>query len=118
MRTFDKYRLRAGTPSRAGLRFSPRGLRSSPASACFRIANPQSETPRPHRPRQRTLMTVLHSPQLDSSPWESTEAAPPTRLRVIVNRFVFRAMLFTMGMTAVVLYRVVPDKTVTWRFAK
>ena len=63
-------------------------------------------------------MTVLHSPQLDSSPWESTEAAPPTRLRVIVNRFVFRAMLFTMGMIAVVLYRVVPDKTVTWRFAK
>lgn len=46
--------------------------------------------------------------------------APPTvsRLRVTVNRFIFRGMLFTMGAIAIVLYRVLRNKNVTWRFAK
>jgi len=43
-------------------------------------------------------------------------AVPP--LRVAMNRLLFRSMLFTMGLIAVALYRLIEDKTVTWRFAK
>ncbi|HVN83610.1 MAG TPA: lysophospholipid acyltransferase family protein [Candidatus Binatia bacterium] len=44
--------------------------------------------------------------------------APPTRVRVFVNRLIFRGMLFTMGAIAVVMYRVIRNKNVTWAFAK
>ncbi len=46
--------------------------------------------------------------------------APPavSRLRVTVNRIIFRGMLFTMGSIAVVLYRLLRNKNITWRFAK
>jgi 1-acyl-sn-glycerol-3-phosphate acyltransferase len=41
-----------------------------------------------------------------------------SRLRVFLNRLLFRGMLFTMGAIAVAMYRLVRDKNVTWRFAK
>ena len=37
---------------------------------------------------------------------------------MLLNRVIFRGMLFTMGAIAVVMYRVVRDKRVTWAFAK
>src|SRR5690242_18367613 len=40
------------------------------------------------------------------------------RGRAVLNRFIFRAMLFSMGSIAVVLHRVLPWKTVAWEFAK
>jgi len=40
------------------------------------------------------------------------------RFRVLLNRVIFRGMLFTMGAIAIVMYRVVRDKRVTWAFAK
>ncbi len=40
------------------------------------------------------------------------------RVRAIVNRFIFRAMLFSMGSIAVVLHRVLPWKGVAWAFAR
>jgi 1-acyl-sn-glycerol-3-phosphate acyltransferase len=46
-------------------------------------------------------------------------ASPPvSRARLTINRFIFRTMLFTMGLVAVILYRLVPSKQLTWRFAK
>lgn len=47
---------------------------------------------------------------------DQTSVTP--RFRVALNRVVFRAMLFSMGTIAVILYRVLPDKRVAWRFAK
>ena len=44
--------------------------------------------------------------------------AEASRFRVFVNRLLFRGMLFTVGAIAVVMYRVIPNKNVTWRFAK
>ncbi len=41
-----------------------------------------------------------------------------SRLRIFVNRLLFRGMLFTMGAIAVAMYRLIRDKNVTWRFAK
>jgi 1-acyl-sn-glycerol-3-phosphate acyltransferase len=41
-----------------------------------------------------------------------------SRLRIFVNRLLFRGMLFTMGAIAVTMYRLIRDKNVTWRFAK
>jgi 1-acyl-sn-glycerol-3-phosphate acyltransferase len=43
-------------------------------------------------------------------------AAEPTRFRVTLNRFLFRAMLFVSGAIAIAMYRV--SKPLTWRFAK
>ncbi|HEY2773005.1 MAG TPA: lysophospholipid acyltransferase family protein [Candidatus Binatia bacterium] len=40
------------------------------------------------------------------------------RARVIANRLIFRAMLFTMGSIAVVLHFVLRREEQTWRFAK
>lgn len=40
------------------------------------------------------------------------------RLRVFVNRLILRAMIFTMGTVAVVMYRVLPNEDTTWRFTK
>ena len=45
-------------------------------------------------------------------------AIEASRLRIFINRFLFRGMLFTMGAIAVVMYRLIRDKNVTWRFAK
>jgi 1-acyl-sn-glycerol-3-phosphate acyltransferase len=45
-------------------------------------------------------------------------AAPAPRFRIFLNRFLFRGMLFTMSAIAVVMYRLLPNKNVTWRFAK
>ena len=56
------------------------------------------------------------SPEIDSSPALVGAMAPPTRLRVLFNRIVFRAMLFASGLVAIALYRV--SKPLTWRFAK
>jgi 1-acyl-sn-glycerol-3-phosphate acyltransferase len=41
-----------------------------------------------------------------------------SRLRILINRQLFRGMLFTMGVIAVGLYRLRRDKTIAWRFAK
>ena len=48
------------------------------------------------------------------------EALAPVapRFRVLLNRVIFRGMLFTMGAIAIVMYRVVRDKRITWAFAK
>jgi len=43
-------------------------------------------------------------------------AAEPTRLRVALNRVLFRAMLFVCGVIAIGLYRISPP--MAWRFAK
>jgi 1-acyl-sn-glycerol-3-phosphate acyltransferase len=43
-------------------------------------------------------------------------AAEPTRFRIALNRFLFRAMLFSSGLVAIALYRV--SRPLTWRFAK
>jgi 1-acyl-sn-glycerol-3-phosphate acyltransferase len=42
--------------------------------------------------------------------------AEPTRFRVVLNRFLFRAMLFSSGLVAIGLYRV--SRPASWRFAK
>jgi 1-acyl-sn-glycerol-3-phosphate acyltransferase len=41
-----------------------------------------------------------------------------SRLRIFLNRLLFRGMLFTMGLIAIAMYRLIRDKNVTWRFAK
>jgi 1-acyl-sn-glycerol-3-phosphate acyltransferase len=56
------------------------------------------------------------SPEIESSPTLVAEVAPPARFRVILNRFIFRGMLFASGAIAIALYRV--SKPLTWRFAK
>jgi 1-acyl-sn-glycerol-3-phosphate acyltransferase len=38
--------------------------------------------------------------------------------RIALNRFIFRAMLFSMGSVAVVLHRALPWKSPAWEFAK
>ncbi len=43
-------------------------------------------------------------------------AAAPTRLRVVVNRVIFRGMLFGAGLIAIGLYRF--SRPAAWRFAK
>jgi len=40
------------------------------------------------------------------------------RVRVVLNRFLFRGMLFVMGAIAVVMYRLLPNKNWTWAFAR
>lgn len=40
------------------------------------------------------------------------------RARAVLNRFIFRGMLFSMGSVAVVLHRTLPWKSVSWEFAK
>jgi 1-acyl-sn-glycerol-3-phosphate acyltransferase len=55
------------------------------------------------------------SPHADSSP-TLVEIAPPTKVRVVFNRVIFRAMLVASGLVAVALYRI--SKPLTWRFAK
>ncbi|MGD0948366.1 MAG: lysophospholipid acyltransferase family protein [Candidatus Binatia bacterium] len=40
------------------------------------------------------------------------------RLRILINRLLFRGMLFASGLIAVAMYRLIDDKNITWRFAK
>lgn len=57
----------------------------------------------------------------DAAPSDTLAIEAPAQaspLRVVLNRFLFRGMLFTMGAIAVVMYRLIPNKNVTWRFAK
>ncbi len=54
-----------------------------------------------------------------TTPAQTETLAPPApRARVLINRVIFRGMLFTMGTIAVVMYRVIRNKNVTWAFAK
>jgi 1-acyl-sn-glycerol-3-phosphate acyltransferase len=49
---------------------------------------------------------------------DATASAGERRTRAVLNRFVFRAMLFSMGSIAVALHRALPWKSVAWDFAK
>jgi len=49
-------------------------------------------------------------------PESASLARPLPRLRVFVNRFIFRAMLFASGVVAIGLYQV--NRKLAWRFAK
>jgi 1-acyl-sn-glycerol-3-phosphate acyltransferase len=40
------------------------------------------------------------------------------RFRIFLNRIIFRGMLFTIGLIAIFMYRVLRNKELTWRFAK
>jgi 1-acyl-sn-glycerol-3-phosphate acyltransferase len=40
------------------------------------------------------------------------------RARALINRWIFRGMLFSMGTIAVILHRVLPWKNVAWAFAR
>lgn len=40
------------------------------------------------------------------------------RARALLNRWIFRGMLFSMGTIAVILHRVLPWKSVAWAFAR
>jgi 1-acyl-sn-glycerol-3-phosphate acyltransferase len=53
---------------------------------------------------------------IESSPALDAKVASPTRVRVFLNRLIFRGMLFVSGGIAIALYRV--NKPLTWRFAK
>lgn len=48
----------------------------------------------------------------------ATAAFPASRARVVVNRLIFRGMLFTMGSIAVAMSLVLPNEKLMWRFAK
>jgi 1-acyl-sn-glycerol-3-phosphate acyltransferase len=61
---------------------------------------------------------VQSSPSVESSSVALTREAAAPRWRILLNRLLFRGMLFSMGLVAVALYRVRRDKTVAWRFAK
>jgi 1-acyl-sn-glycerol-3-phosphate acyltransferase len=57
-------------------------------------------------------------PPPDSTLVADAADAERQRVRAVLNRFIFRGMLFSMGSIAVVLHRVLPSKTVAWEFAK
>ena len=48
----------------------------------------------------------------------STLEAERWRARALLNRWIFRGMLFSMGTIAVILHRVLPSKSVAWAFAR
>jgi 1-acyl-sn-glycerol-3-phosphate acyltransferase len=54
-------------------------------------------------------------PIADTQALEQTER---WRARALLNRWIFRGMLFSMGTIAVVLHRVLPWKSVAWAFAR
>ncbi len=61
----------------------------------------------------------MHSnDSIQSVPFALRPPIEVSRPRIFVNRLLFRGMLFTMGAIAVVMYRLIRDKNVTWRFAK
>jgi 1-acyl-sn-glycerol-3-phosphate acyltransferase len=45
-------------------------------------------------------------------------APPASRVRIFVNRFLFRGMLFAMGLIAVIMYKLLPNKAPVWAFAR
>ncbi len=49
---------------------------------------------------------------------QALEQAERWRARALINRWIFRGMLFSMGSIAVVLHRVLPWKSVAWAFAR
>jgi 1-acyl-sn-glycerol-3-phosphate acyltransferase len=54
-------------------------------------------------------------PIADTQALEQTER---WRARALLNRWIFRGMLFSMGTIAVVLHKVLPWKSVAWAFAR
>lgn len=52
------------------------------------------------------------------APSDAVEMPRVSRPRIILNRILFRGMLFTMGTIAVLMYRLIPNRDLTWRFAK
>jgi len=55
------------------------------------------------------------------APPDSVSAAQPfpvSRVRIVVNRIIFRGMLFTMGSIAVAMSLVLRNENLVWRFAK
>jgi 1-acyl-sn-glycerol-3-phosphate acyltransferase len=60
--------------------------------------------------RRRTMGPIAETQALEHSEhW---------RARALLNRWIFRGMLFSMGSIAVVLHRVLPWKGVAWAFAR
>jgi 1-acyl-sn-glycerol-3-phosphate acyltransferase len=60
-------------------------------------------------------------PIADTQALEAELAASRTarwRARALINRWIFRGMLFSMGTIAVILHRVLPWKNVAWAFAR
>lgn len=60
-------------------------------------------------------------PLADTQALEGELAASRTarwRARALINRWIFRGMLFSMGTIAVILHRVLPWKGVAWAFAR
>jgi 1-acyl-sn-glycerol-3-phosphate acyltransferase len=51
-------------------------------------------------------------------PSESVLAPPAPRVRVFVNRLIFRGMIIVIGSIAVVMYRMIRNKEITWAFVK
>lgn len=51
-------------------------------------------------------------------PQTTVSDLPASPLRIFVNRLIFRGTIFTVGAIALVMFRVIRDKAVTWRFAK
>ena len=49
---------------------------------------------------------------------EQTATPPASRVRIFVNRFLFRGMLFAMGTIAVIMYKLLPNKAPVWAFAR
>jgi 1-acyl-sn-glycerol-3-phosphate acyltransferase len=45
-------------------------------------------------------------------------AQPRRPFRVFLNRLIFRGTIFTIGVVALVMFRVIPNKNTTWRFIK
>ena len=52
---------------------------------------------------------------IESSSELDAKVASPTRVRVFLNRLIFRSMLFVSGGIAIALYRV--SKPLTWRIS-
>jgi 1-acyl-sn-glycerol-3-phosphate acyltransferase len=61
---------------------------------------------------------VPSNDSVQSVPFALRPPIEVSRPRIFLNRLLFRGMLFTMGAIAVVMYRLIRDKNVTWRFAK
>ena len=46
------------------------------------------------------------------------ETVPVSKFRTFLNRLIFRAVLFCGGIGTVLLYLIIPNKSVSWRFAR
>ncbi len=58
----------------------------------------------------------VRAPPMSSVSESEVLDVPASRARIVLNRVIFRGMLFTMGAIAVGMYRF--NKRLTWRFAK